>query len=178
MIVKGHDFPKVTLVGILAADLSLYAQDFRAAERTFELLTQAAGRAGRSGLPGEVVIQTYRPEHYAIRAAAGQDYEGFYREEMAYRRLLKYPPAGSLLAVTVSSTDPEDAVRRTLVLKEELKGQFPGAEWIGPGEGTGSKLKDVYRLSLYVKSGDPALLLRIRDAAERYFPEHVQGDLL
>ena len=94
MIVKGHDFPGVTLVGILAADLSLHVSDYRAAERTFQLLTQAAGRAGRGLDPGEVVIQTYDPEHYAITCAARQDYTGFYTQEMAYRRMAGYPPAG------------------------------------------------------------------------------------
>lgn len=94
MIIKGHDFPRVTLVGILAADLSLYSDDFRAGERTFQLLTQAAGRGGRAGAEGLVVIQTYNPENYAIETASHQDYEVFYEKEMAYRRLLSYPPAG------------------------------------------------------------------------------------
>ena len=90
MIVKGHDFPNVTLVGVLAADLSLHGASYDATERTFQLLTQAAGRAGRGRLPGQVVFQTYSPEHYSVRMAAGQDYEGFYREELPYRRLLHY----------------------------------------------------------------------------------------
>ena len=88
MIVKGHDFPNVTLVGVLAADMSLYSDDFRSAERTFELLTQAAGRAGRGAKKGEVVIQTYSPEHYSIQTAARQDYQAFYTEEMNYRELM------------------------------------------------------------------------------------------
>ena len=92
MIVKGHDLPNVTLVGILAADLSLNSGDYQAAERTFDLLAQAAGRAGRGRLLGEVVIQTYQPDHYAIKSAAEADYEGFFRQEMAYRRALSYPP--------------------------------------------------------------------------------------
>ena len=99
MIVKGHDFPNVTLVGILAADLSLNQNDYRAGERTFQLLTQAAGRAGRGQKPGEVVIQTYQPEHYSIVHAARQDYAGFYEEEIAYRELMQYPPAAHMLAV-------------------------------------------------------------------------------
>ena len=92
MIVKGHDFANVTLVGVLAADLSLHANDYRAGERTFQLLTQAAGRAGRGDKPGEVVIQTYSPEHYSIQTAAKQDYHAFYKEEISYRSLMRYPP--------------------------------------------------------------------------------------
>lgn len=101
MIVKGHDFPKVTLVGILAADLSLGAGDYRAGEKTFQLLTQAVGRAGRGTAPGEAVIQTYQPDHYAVVHAAQQDYEGFYNEEIIYREMMGYPPAAHMLAVQV-----------------------------------------------------------------------------
>lgn len=107
MIVKGHDFGNVTLVGVLAADLSLYADDYRAGERTFQLLTQAAGRAGRGEKAGEVVIQTYSPEHYSIVAAAKQDYEQFFQEEMTYRALMGYPPASQLMAVLVSCKEEE-----------------------------------------------------------------------
>ncbi len=87
MIVKGHDFPDVTLVGVIAADLSLNMDDYHCGERTFQLLTQAVGRAGRGVKPGHAVIQTYQPEHYSIRAAATQDYAEFYKEEMGYRCL-------------------------------------------------------------------------------------------
>ena len=107
MIVKGHDFPKVTLVGAMAADLSLYASDYRCGEETFDLLTQAAGRAGRGDIPGNVVIQTYQPDHYSIQTAARQDYEAFFRQELAYRRLLGYPPAMGLLTIQMASPDPE-----------------------------------------------------------------------
>ena len=97
MIVKGHDFPNVTLVGVLAADLSLNSSDFHSGERTFQLLTQAAGRAGRGDIPGNVVMQTYQPTHYSILAAKDQDYEAFYEEEIAYRELMDYPPAAHML---------------------------------------------------------------------------------
>ena len=110
MIVKGHDFPAVTLVGVLAADLSLSMSDYRAGERTFQLLTQAAGRAGRGSRPGEVVIQTYQPDHYSIQYAARQDYEGFYKEELTYRQLLSYPPASHILAVQFYSKKQEEAL--------------------------------------------------------------------
>ena len=102
MIVKGHDFPNVTLVGVLAADLSLHISDYRAAERTFQLLTQAAGRAGRGKRPGEVVIQTYQPEHYAITAAANQDYQTFYGHEMLFREMMHYPPVWNLLVIHIA----------------------------------------------------------------------------
>ena len=105
MIVKGHDFPKVTLVGALAADMSLYTDDYRSGERTFQLLTQAAGRAGRGDRPGEVVIQTYDPEHYAIEASAAQDYEAFYEKEIRYRSLMGYPPVENLMAVLAACED-------------------------------------------------------------------------
>ncbi len=118
MIVKGHDFPKVTLMGILAADMSLYSGDYRAAERTFELLTQAAGRAGRASagasangrrLMGEVVIQTYSPDNYAVAAASRQDYQRFYDEEIAYRNIGGYPPAGHMLQITIEDKDESRA---------------------------------------------------------------------
>ena len=108
MIVKGHDFSNVTLVGVLAADMSLHVNDFHAAERTFALLTQAAGRAGRGKLPGNVVIQTYDPDHYAIRTAKEQDYEAFYDKEIEYRRLMNYPPVWNMLLVHVTSPDESE----------------------------------------------------------------------
>ena len=138
MIVKGHDFPGVTLVGILMADLSLYGDDYRAAERTFQLLTQAAGRAGRGTEAGDVVIQTYQPDHYAVRHAERQDFEGFYQEEIAYRRLLRYPPAGHMMAVQIQSEDEDAALHaaneiRLLLMRE----QFPAGSI--PGEGNAGR---------------------------------------
>ena len=105
MIVKGHDFPKVTLVGIVAADMSLYSGDYRAVERTFQLVTQAAGRAGRGVRRGEVVIQTYSPDNYGIICAASQDYTGFYDKEIAYRKMLSYPPVSNMIKINISSED-------------------------------------------------------------------------
>ena len=120
MIVKGHDFPNVTLVGVLAADMSLYAGDYRAAERTFELLTQAAGRAGRGKRAGEVVIQTYTPQHYSIAAAAAQNYEQFYEEEIAFRSIMDYPPVCNMLMVTLSSKNEEQLLAACTFLKEVI----------------------------------------------------------
>lgn len=180
MIVKGHDFPKVTLVGILAADLSLYAPDFRAAERTFALLTQAEGRAGRGERPGEVVVQTYMPEHYAITAATAQDYEGFYREEMGFRRLMHYPPSGGLLGALILGSDKADTEKRALLFKETVEEQFAGKglQLIGPGEGGAQRLKDIYRQMILVKHPSAALLREVRSWGERLLGEGAQFDLL
>ena len=126
MIVKGHDFKGVTLMGVLLADTSLNQNDYRAAERTFELLTQAAGRAGRGSRPGDAVIQTYQPDHYAITFAANQDYEGFYEEEILYREMLNYPPAGNLLCVQFFGPDWERLSRLSLGLTKEVAGKVEG----------------------------------------------------
>lgn len=174
MIVKGHDFPKVTLVGILLADLSLNASDYRSAERTFQLLTQAAGRAGRGSVPGNVVIQTYEPEHYSIVHAARQDYPSFYQEEMVYRRLLRYPPAEHLLAIQISSRKEEHAslfAEKTRALLEQLtwakRQKDPdGLLFIGPAPAALEKLRDEYRYVIYVKSPDYDTLIVCKDGVE------------
>lgn len=149
MIVKGHDFPNVTLVGVLAADLSLNDSDYRAGEKTFQLLTQAEGRAGRGALPGEAVIQTYRPEHYSIRQAAKQDYEAFYEEEILYRELLEYPPAGHMLTILVVSKDEKRCKGLAVRLAKEA-GAY--VHVIGPTPAAVSKVKDYYRYMIYLKS--------------------------
>ena len=149
MIVKGHDFPSVTLVGVLAADLSLNDSDYRAGEKTFQLLTQAEGRAGRGTLPGEAVIQTYRPEHYSIQQAAKQDYEAFYEEEIMYRELLQYPPAGHMLTILVVSKDEKRCKGLAVRLAKEA-GAY--VHVIGPTPAAVSKVKDYYRYMIYLKS--------------------------
>ncbi len=185
MIVKGHDFPAVTLVGILAADMSLFAGDYRAAERTFQLLTQAAGRAGRGDVPGEVVIQTYQPEHYSIVHAAAQDYEGFYEEEILYREIGAYPPAAHMLAVLVTGKEPEEAKNRAaelaaLARREAADGKLTV---MGPGSASLSKLNDCYRFVFYIKGRDDRRLSILRDSMEQYIqslqkcPEQVQFDV-
>ena len=121
MIVKGHDFPNVTLVGVLAADLSMFSGDYLAGERTFQLLTQAVGRAGRGTKPGLAIIQTYQPDHYAVTCAANQDYESFYRQEIVYRKLMKYPPAGHMMAVVVEHEDEITAREGAMILAEAIK---------------------------------------------------------
>ena len=174
MIVKGHDFPNVTLVGILAADLSLNQNDYRAGERTFQLLTQAAGRAGRGALPGEVVIQTYQPEHYSIVHAANQDYESFYQEEMIYRELLQYPPAAHMLAILVTSGEEERGSGVLEIFARMIKERFgdDGMLYlIGPAPAAVSKINDLYRHTLYLKHPDYERLVQIKDMLEAYNKE-------
>lgn len=168
MIVKGHDFPNVTLVGVLAADLSLYAPDYRASERTFQILTQAAGRAGRGALPGEAVIQTYRPEHYSIRTAAEQDYENFFRQEMLYRKMLGYPPAASMLGIYLTGPSEE-------LLKEcsERMGHLlrrllvEGLVVVGPAAAALARKNDVYRRVIYLKHSCEAAILKAEKELQR-----------
>ena len=192
MIVKGHDFPNVTLVGVLAADMSLYTDDYRSGERTFQLLTQAVGRAGRGDRHGEAVIQTYSPEHYAVVTAAAQDYEAFYEQEISYRDLMGYPPVEHLLAVLISCEDEglldkgcrylreyalrvsghgreiadrrKDADGREFMLRS---GQGK-AEIIGPASPGIDKVKDIYRRVLYIKAPEYDTLTEIKDRLEQY----------
>ncbi len=169
MIVKGHDFPKVTLVGILAADMSLYANDYRSAERTFQLLLQAAGRAGRGDVPGEVVIQTYSPEHYSIETAASQDYEAFYEEEMEYRELMGYPPAEHMLAIWLSCEDENHLQTAATYLTQYAKRvNKQEAGIIGPTSPYVGKINDVYRKLIYVRSDSYETLITMKDKLEQY----------
>ncbi|MCI6061173.1 MAG: primosomal protein N' [Dorea sp.] len=170
MIVKGHDFPNVTLVGILAADMSLYADDYRSGERTFQLLTQAAGRAGRGNRPGEVVIQSYNPEHYSIQMAAKQDYEGFYEEEMRYRELMGYPPVSQLLAVLMTGADEEQLELAAEYLKKYVShiDRNRQIQIIGPARPYVGRVNDVYRLVLYLKCEEYQVLMETKNQMERY----------
>ena len=189
MIVKGHDFPNVTLVGILAADLSLFAGDYHAGERTFELLAQAAGRAGRGEKPGEVVIQTYHPDHYAVLAAQAHDYRRFYEEEITYRKSMGYPPAGSLLVILVTSEDEEAAAQTAkeaaaLLQAKGASGEaglrytagagkkpqpalpLSGVSLIGPASPEIAKIADIYRQVMYLKCADYGKLIEAKDLTE------------
>lgn len=181
MIVKGHDFPGVTLVGILLADLSLYSPDLRAGERTFELIAQASGRAGRGSKKGMVVIQTYDPENYAVISAAKRDYEGFFEEEMAYRVAMGYPPAGVMLAVSLSSEDEktlEESAKRLSEVVRVLYGDSLRFKVIGPAKASLYKIKDVFHMVIYVKTYDGrglrALGDELRDRAKAVVPEEVR----
>lgn len=167
MIVKGHDFKNVTLVGVLAADMSLFAADYRAPEKTFQLLTQAAGRAGRGDIPGDVVIQTYKPEHYAIQYAVNQDYKGFYEEEEGYRDLMDYPPCAHMLSVLVTSADETGAKNLSERLVKGIRDSFDSLV-IGPTPAGISKINDVYRYSFYIKDKEYDKLVKIKDCIEDY----------
>lgn len=169
MIVKGHDFANVTLMGVMAADLSLYAPDFKSAERTFELLTQASGRAGRGDLQGDVVIQTYAPDHYAVSSAAEQDYLQFYRQELLYRKMMGYPPLVGLLTIGLSSKREEDVIRASEDLKRVILREYAldGLKVIGPVEDSPYKLNDNYRKILYMKHESYDILLEVRNSAQK-----------
>lgn len=177
MIVKGHDFPKVTLVGILAADLSLHTGDFHGAERTFQLLTQAAGRAGRGQEKGRVVIQTYSPEHYGIQLAARQDYEAFFEQELAYRRLMKYPPVFHMLVMLVASRDSMFGSLCAELLAKKVqqaveKGKVSELVMIGPADASVAKVKDLYKKVIYFKHEEYVQLVRVKDALEEFISRH------
>ncbi len=168
MIVKGHDFPNVTLVGVLAADLSLNDSDYRAGERTFQLLVQAAGRAGRGTKPGEVVIQTYRPEHYSILRAAAQDYEAFYEEEILYRELGEYPPAAHMMAVLITSGSEERGERLAERIAQMSKENGKKVRVIGPAKASIGKINDIYRFVVYCKSCSYDSLIAVRESIEQF----------
>ena len=176
MIVKGHDFPKVTLVGVLAADLSLNDSDYRCAERTFQLLTQAAGRAGRGKREGEAVIQTYRPEHYSVLRASEQDYEAFYEEEILYRELAGYPPAAHMLAILITAKEERAGIELAEQIAAVLREQISNAgqntvQLIGPAKATVGKINDIYRFVIYLKYKDAEILYELRKAVEEFWEQ-------
>jgi primosomal protein N' (replication factor Y) len=183
MIAKGHDIPNVTLVGIVNADLGLGLPDFRAAERTFQLLTQAAGRAGRGDTPGIVLIQTITPDHYAIQCAAEQDYEKFYRKEIEFRRLMYYPPFGALANIIVRSTNEEDALSRSAALGRLLSPAPEGVRVMGPAPSPVLRVKSEYRYQMLLKTSSRKrlgeLLSQIRRfaAAEKWGPANLAIDV-
>ncbi|MCR5467553.1 MAG: primosomal protein N' [Lachnospiraceae bacterium] len=164
MIVKGHDFSNVTLVGILAADISLNVPDYHSAERTFQILTQAAGRAGRGEKPGEVILQTYQPEHYSIVNAANQDYESFYNEEITYRKIMNYPPAGHMMVVYVTSVNEKNASDLISILAEKVEKGMK----IGPAPASVSRVNDIYRFVMFIKDAEYSNLVEVKDVLEKY----------
>jgi len=160
MVAKGFDFPMVTLVGIIVADLQLYLPDFRAAERTFQLLTQVAGRAGRGDRPGEVILQTYDPDHPALRCAAAQDFEMFYEHEAAERRELRYPPFGHLLEIEIRGVKKERVIGEAVKLGDSLRSIARGAdvELLGPAPKPIARIQGTERWHILIRSGSRSAL--------------------
>ncbi|MGP1365766.1 MAG: replication restart helicase PriA [Schwartzia sp. (in: firmicutes)] len=157
MVAKGHDIPNVTAVGILSADAVLNMPDFRAAERCFSLITQASGRAGRGDVPGRVIVQCYHPEHYAVRLALAQDYQGFYEEEIAFRRALLFPPFCRLIKLTFLHEQEETARGNAEQMKEKFVAAFSGEpcrQILGPAPAVVAHFKGVYRFTLLIKTDD------------------------
>ena len=176
MLAKGHHFPDVTLVGVLAADLSLHVGDYRAAERTFQLLTQAAGRAGRGNKPGEVVIQTYDPEHYSIETAKAQDYDAFYEQEIAYRKIMLYPPVWNMLVILCASKSEEaaDAMAAELAAAADAytgKNTKEKVYLVGPVDAAIAKVNDIYKKIIYLKAENYDTLVKIKNRTEVYARE-------
>ncbi len=170
MIAKGHDFPAVTLVGVVSADVGLGLADFRAAERTFQLLTQVVGRAGRGETPGEALIQTLYPGHYAIRAAAAQEYEPFFEREIEFRRHMHYPPETALINVVVKGRTLDAAHTDALVLARRTRVHGPDGKVIGPAPAALSKIKDEFRAQFFIKGRQrkPMRVALLRALEERH----------
>ncbi|HEX4274400.1 MAG TPA: primosomal protein N' [Bryobacteraceae bacterium] len=169
MIAKGHDIPNVTLVGVVSADVGIGMPDFRAAERTFQILTQVAGRAGRGHLPGVVYMQTINPDHYAIRFAAQQDYRGFFEKELQFRQFMKYPPFAAMANMLVRAAKQEDALRMSTELGHHITPAPENMKIMGPAEAPVPRLKAEFRYQILIKSGSRkdlnALLRRAREFA-------------
>jgi len=184
MIAKGLDFPRVSLVGVVTADTALNLPDFRSAERTFQLVTQVAGRAGRSSIPGEVVVQTYNPEHYSIVCAQTHDYINFYETEMKYREVLTYPPFSSLVRIVILGIEENSVIRGAEILAEGLREalalQSVGVDqaMLGPAPAPISKLRNRFRWQICIR-GKPGKLVRrvIADAVARLEKDHQLGDV-
>jgi primosomal protein N' (replication factor Y) len=168
MIAKGHDIPNVTLVGIVSADIGLGLPDFRAAERTFQLLTQAAGRAGRGETPGIVLIQTLNPDHYAVRCAAAQDYEAFYAKELEFRRMMSYPPFGVMANIIVRGARQEEAFERSGALASLIGPAPEGVRVMGPAAAALARLKNEYRYQMLLKSASRKRLNEIVGELRRF----------
>ncbi|MBI3252170.1 MAG: primosomal protein N' [Candidatus Omnitrophica bacterium] len=153
MIAKGHDFPNVSLIGVISADTALHIPDFRAAERTFNLLTQVAGRAGRGAIPGKVIVQTHLPSHYAIESAKDHDYEKFYSKEIIFRKELGMPPYSHLIQIVMSGGTEKEVVRQILLFAKFLKERLEkrGVSLMGPAPCVASKLAGRFRWNVYLK---------------------------
>lgn len=151
MVAKGHDFPRVTLVGVISADVGLGLADFRAGERTFQLLTQVAGRAGRGTLPGEAIVQTLYPNHYSIRYACRQAYEPFFADEMEYRTAMHYPPEVALVSAVVRAGSFNQAMQEAAELATAARGRGGRFTVLGPASAPLGRLRGQYRAQLLLK---------------------------
>lgn len=167
MISKGHDFPNVTLVGVISVDIGLGLPDLRSAERTFQLITQVAGRSGRGNRAGKVLIQTYYPEHYALRHAKEQNYEGFYKEEIRFRERLAYPPFFVLASIMIRHRDLSYASKNANILRRSLDSanKAKHARILGPAPASISRLKNEYRLQIIIKAVNRRSLRETLDIA-------------
>ncbi len=168
MIAKGHDIPNVTLVGIVSADVGLGLPDFRAAERTFQLLTQAGGRAGRGETPGIVLIQTINPDHYAIQCAAAQDYQAFYEKEIHFRRALNYPPFAALANIIIQGRDEEEALSRSAAMGRVLQPAPEGIRVMGPAAAAMARIKNEYRFQMLLKAATRKRLNQVLGDLRRF----------
>src|SRR5262249_36406867 len=170
MIAKGHDFPRVTLVGVIDADVGLGLPDFRAAERTFQLLTQVAGRAGRADLPGEVILQSHLPDHYALQLACSQDYGAFFEHEMEFRRTMAYPPAAALLNLVLRSSNAAEAAQGAEAIARQWRQQMAGRyRVLGPARAPLARLRGEHRFQILLKGQRAAMRDAVRRALiERY----------
>ncbi len=177
MIAKGHDFPRVTLVGVVDADVGLGIPDFRAAERTFQLLTQVSGRAGRADLPGEVILQSHLPDHYALERACAQDYAAFYEREMEFRRTMGYPPTTALINVLLRSADAGGAADGASALARRLREDASGRyRVLGPAQAPLARLRGEHRWQVLLKGGRAAMRDAVRRAlVERHGPVRWPG---
>jgi primosomal protein N' (replication factor Y) len=175
MIAKGHDIPNVTLVGVVSADMGLGMPDFRAAERTFQLLTQVAGRAGRGSVPGIVLIQTINPDHYAVRMAAAQDYQAFYEKELNFRKMMHYPPFSAMANLLVRSEKKEMAMRMSTELGHLLTPSPEKLRVMGPAEAPVPRLKNEYRYQFLIKAASRKSLNELLQRARTYAIDHKWG---
>jgi primosomal protein N' (replication factor Y) len=175
MIAKGHDIPNVTLVGVISADIGLGIPDFRAAERTFQILTQMSGRAGRGALPGVVLIQTINPDHYAVRLAGLQDYQGFYERELEFRRAMRYPPFSAMANLLVRSEKQEAALRMSADLEQFLLPPPEQLKIMGPAEAPVPRLKNEYRYQFLIKAANRTTLNELLHRARRFALERKWG---
>ncbi len=177
MIAKGHDFPRVTLVGVVDADVGLGLPDFRSAERTFQLLTQVAGRAGRGDVPGEVILQSHLPDHYALTSACAQDYDAFFEREMEFRRTMGYPPVAALVNVIIRGRDAgagaEAADGMARDLRQSARGHF---RVLGPAHAPLARLRSEHRFQILLKGHRPSMRVAVREAlVARHGPRRWPG---